>query len=252
MIHAPYSASNLRARAEKIKKPLFKQTQKVTFHIITLLGVVFSLSTLISKLSRPKIIGSFKLQVSLWLADLIEKSRFSGRRYFSRLRRSWRLRCQISLEYYTIQTATQAKINESMKTIPERYPSSTAFFEQPRQFVYIYSRSSPLHAGWRKSDSSVDGEPQGNGRRNSNSKGVVVSFTSFSRPATRAPRRVCSQANGGTAVIHQESIYKNSEGWGEGKWLRSKILLNFYNTNYPLFFFVDMHLFASFRNKKLR
>ena len=49
MIHALFSASNLRARAEKIKKPLFKQTHKVTFHIITSLEVVFSLSTLISR-----------------------------------------------------------------------------------------------------------------------------------------------------------------------------------------------------------
>ena len=65
MIHALCSASNLRARAEKIKKPLFKQTHKVTFHIITSLGVVFSLSTLTSELSRAKIIGSCKLQVSL-------------------------------------------------------------------------------------------------------------------------------------------------------------------------------------------
>ena len=65
MMHAQCSASNLRARAGKIKKPLFKQTHKVTSHIITSLGVVFSLSTLISKLSRAKIIGSFKLQVSL-------------------------------------------------------------------------------------------------------------------------------------------------------------------------------------------
>ena len=64
MIHALCSASNLRARAEKIKKPLFKQTHKVTFHIITSLGVVFSLSTLISKLSRAKIIGSFSRDTS--------------------------------------------------------------------------------------------------------------------------------------------------------------------------------------------
>ena len=49
----------------KEKKPLFKQTHKVTFHIITSLGVVFSLSTLTSELSRAKIIGSCKLQVSL-------------------------------------------------------------------------------------------------------------------------------------------------------------------------------------------
>ena len=80
-------------------------------------------------------------------------------------------------------------------------------------------------------------------------KAYFVSFTSFSRPATRVPRRTRSQANVGTAAIHQESIYKNSEGRGEGKRLRSKILLNFYITNYSLFFFVVMHLFASFRNK---
>ena len=42
-----------------------RQTHKVTLHIITSLGVVLSLSTLISKLSRAKVIGSFKLQVSL-------------------------------------------------------------------------------------------------------------------------------------------------------------------------------------------
>ena len=55
MIDALCSASNLRARAEKIKRPLFKQTHKVTFHIFTSLGVVFSLSTLISKLSRAEV-----------------------------------------------------------------------------------------------------------------------------------------------------------------------------------------------------
>ena len=49
----------------KLKKPLFKQAHKVMFLIIMSVGVVFSLSTLISKLSRPKIIGSFKLLVSL-------------------------------------------------------------------------------------------------------------------------------------------------------------------------------------------
>ena len=57
-----------RFRPPKIRlhcRLLFKQTHKVTFHIVTSLGVVFSLSTLISKLSRAKIIGSFELQVSL-------------------------------------------------------------------------------------------------------------------------------------------------------------------------------------------
>ena len=54
--------------------------------------------------------------------------------------------------------------------------------------VCIHSRSFPLRAGWRKSDSSVDGEPQGNWRQNSNSRDVVASSPSFSRPAARALR----------------------------------------------------------------
>ena len=61
--------------------------------------------------------------------------------------------------------------------------------------VCLHSRSFPLLAVWRKSDSSVDGKPQGNWRRNSNSRDVVVSSPCFSRPAARAPRRACSQAN---------------------------------------------------------
>ena len=52
----------------------------------------------------------------------------------------------------------------------------------------------PLRADWRKSDSSVDGEPQGNWGQNSNFREVVASSPSFSRPAARAPRRACSQA----------------------------------------------------------
>ena len=45
-----------------------------------------------------------------------------------------------------------------------------------------------------KSDTSVDGEPQGNWRWNSNSRDVVASSPSFSRPTLRVPRRVHSQA----------------------------------------------------------
>ena len=41
--------------------------------------------------------------------------------------------------------------------------------------VCLNSRSFPLRADWRKSDSSVDGEPQGNWRWNSNSRDVVAS-----------------------------------------------------------------------------
>ena len=42
-----------------------------------------------------------------------------------------------------------------------------------------------------------------------------VSSTSFSRPAARAPRRVSSQANGGTAVIQQKkALIKTVSVWG--------------------------------------
>ena len=45
-----------------------------------------------------------------------------------------------------------------------------------------------------ESDSSVDGELQGNWRWNSNSREVVASSPSFSRPVARAPRTACSLA----------------------------------------------------------
>ena len=61
--------------------------------------------------------------------------------------------------------------------------------------ICLHSRSFPLLAVWWKSDSSVDGKPQGNWRRNSNYRDVVASTPSFSRFAARAPRRACSQAN---------------------------------------------------------
>ena len=54
-------------------------------------------------------------------------------------------------------------------------------------FVYI-------HADWRKSDSSVDGQPRGNGRRNSNSRDLVARSPSFSRPAATAHRIARAQA----------------------------------------------------------
>ena len=50
--------------------------------------------------------------------------------------------------------------------------------------VSLHSRSFPLRADWRKLDSSVDGEPQGNWKQNSNSRDVVTSSPSFSRSTT--------------------------------------------------------------------
>ena len=50
----------------------------------------------------------------------------------------------------------------------------TCFFN-----VCLHSRSFPLHANWQKSDSSVNGEPQGDWRWNSNSRDFVASSPSF-------------------------------------------------------------------------
>ena len=57
----------------------------------------------------------------------------------------------------------------------------------------LHSHLFPLRADWRKSDSSVDGEPQGNWRWNSNSRDVATGSPSFSRRTAGAPRRACSQ-----------------------------------------------------------
>ena len=61
--------------------------------------------------------------------------------------------------------------------------------------VCLHLDTFPPRADWRKSESTVDGEPQGNWRRNSNSRDVVASSPSFSGPAARAPWRAFSQAN---------------------------------------------------------
>ena len=60
--------------------------------------------------------------------------------------------------------------------------------------VCLHSYSFPLRADRLKSNRIFDGEPQGNWWRNSNSRNVVASSPSFSRPASRAPERACSQA----------------------------------------------------------
>ena len=56
--------------------------------------------------------------------------------------------------------------------------------------VCLHSRSFLLHADYWKSDSSVNGEPQGNQRWNSNSRGTVANSPFFSRSTSRVPRRL--------------------------------------------------------------
>ena len=59
---------------------------------------------------------------------------------------------------------------------------------------FVYIRALPLRADWWKSDSWVHREAQGNWRWNSNSRDVVASSPSFSRPIVRVAQRACSQA----------------------------------------------------------
>ena len=56
--------------------------------------------------------------------------------------------------------------------------------------------SFPLRTDWWKYDTSVDEEPQGNWRRNSNSRDVVASFSSFTRPSARTPRELARRLPG--------------------------------------------------------
>ena len=51
---------------------------------------------------------------------------------------------------------------------------------------YAHSRLFPLCADWQKSDSSVNGEQQGNWRHNSNFRDIVASSPSFSCPTAKA------------------------------------------------------------------
>ena len=60
--------------------------------------------------------------------------------------------------------------------------------------ICLHSCSFQLPADFRKLDTSVNREPRGNWRCKSNSRDVVGSSPSFSRPAASAPRRACSQA----------------------------------------------------------
>ena len=53
--------------------------------------------------------------------------------------------------------------------------------------IFHVSGSFPLHADWQKSNSSVDGEPQGNWGRNSNSRDVVATLLPFPAPPPEWP-----------------------------------------------------------------
>ena len=83
--------------------------------------------------------------------------------------------------------------------------------------VCLHSRLFPLCADWRKSNCSVDGEPQGNWRWNSSPRDVVASSPFFYLPAAGAPRRACSQATLGSFLMlktlhHTHTITQNRNG----------------------------------------
>ena len=65
----------------------------------------------------------------------------------------------------------------------------------------LHSRSFPLCADWRKSDSSVDGESQGNWRQNSNfqRRCKLQAFLPFPAPPLERPKELARRLD----LIHQ-------------------------------------------------
>ena len=109
--------------------------------------------------------------------------------------------------------------------------------------VCLHSRSFPLRADWRKSDSSVEGEPQGNWWWNSNSRDLVAtgaSSPSFSGPAARALRRACSQASQGLqtlALFKRKILHFATLFQGERPYLMALIHLVLHTVLSVFFFF---------------
>ena len=78
-------------------------------------------------------------------------------------------------------------------------------------FVYIRTRLG-FRADWRESDSSVDGEPQGNWRWNSNFRDEVASSPSFSaRPGELACKLTVTRCRSKQSVFC--TFPKRLSGW---------------------------------------
>ena len=92
--------------------------------------------------------------------------------------------CTASLEFEYLHRKDDAKCWLAEMTLP---------LARVFQCLFTFALVSAL-ADWRKSACSVDREPQGNWRWNSNSRDVVASSPSFSRLTARAPRPASSQA----------------------------------------------------------
>ena len=125
----------------------------------------------------------FRFFLSPFREDVMLVITFGGKKKESLKLRLWNL--NICIE----KVEAKCGLGE-MTLVMTSLPLASMFFN-----VCLHSRLFPLHSDWRKSDSSVDGEPQGNHRRNSNSRDVVASSPSFSRPIARTPRRACSRAS---------------------------------------------------------
>ena len=123
--------------------------------------------------------------------------------------------------------------------------------------VCLHSRSFPLRADGRKSDSSVEGEPQGNWWWNSNSRDLVAtgaSSPSFSGPAARALRRACSQASQGLqtlALFKRKILHFASLFQGERPYLMA-IIHFVLHTELSIFFFQTNIIKLGFFGKKRR
>ena len=95
-------------------------------------------------------------------------------------RRDCKVLCLWNLNSCDDKVDTKCWLAEMM-SVMKSLPLARVF-----QCLFTLMHLFPLCADWQKSDSSVDGEPQGNWRWNSNSTDVVASSPSFSCPAAKS------------------------------------------------------------------
>ena len=121
---------------------------------------------------------------SLWgHMTLQPASKFSGALWRWGGKRKEGLQLRLSLEFKYLHRKRRCAMLIGGKDIANDVNTLGTCFSM----FFLHSHSFPLRSDWGKTDSSVNGEPQGNWRWNSNSRGVIASYPFFSAPPTKRP-----------------------------------------------------------------
>ena len=120
--------------------------------------------------------------------EALAASKFSGAfwRRGGKRKESLQLRLSLKFEYLHRKSRCEMRIGGD-NISNDHYPFCGTCFSM---FFYICTLCRLALIGGNLTP-QVNGEPQGNWRWNSNSRGVIASSPSFSRPADRATRRAC-------------------------------------------------------------